>query len=236
MQGSNSIMYRKALYRIENTSVIKTILLSPSRREDQIGQVSALDHPAVLLCSQESNLALSHSSGLLAVHLDGNFLLSDSDETCIYHQLTAIKRCSSDASFASLWWVNLPRLFLTLFPFFLQGFFFFFFFFFFFYQVAEKGSLLPFFLQSWHLMKSTSDALASFQEPRSGAVCQECVSVSIPGSQPVCLPTRPAGNSHDWSVCTMSSWGRPDIDLSLPSPHPPPQQLESNSKALSNNG
>lgn len=102
LQGSNSIMYRKALHRIENASVIKTILLSPSRREDQIGQVSALDHPAVLLCSQESNLALSHSSGLLAVHLDGNFLLSDSDETCIYHQLTAIKRCSSDASFASL--------------------------------------------------------------------------------------------------------------------------------------
>lgn len=70
LQGSNSIMYRKALCRIENASVIKTILFSPSRREDQIGQVSALDHPAVPLCSQESNLALSCSPGFLAVRLD----------------------------------------------------------------------------------------------------------------------------------------------------------------------
>lgn len=70
LQGSKSIMYRKALYRMENASVIKTILLSPSREEDQIGQVSAQDHPAVLPCSQESNLALSRSPGLLAVHLD----------------------------------------------------------------------------------------------------------------------------------------------------------------------
>lgn len=63
-------MYRKALCRIENASVIKTILFSPSRREDQIGQASALDHPAVPLRSQESNLALSCSPGFLAVRLD----------------------------------------------------------------------------------------------------------------------------------------------------------------------
>ena len=38
--------------------------------------------------------------------------------------------------------------------------------------------------------ESTSDTLASFQEPRSGAVCQDCVPVNVPPSHPQCVSQR----------------------------------------------